>query len=142
MVCGLAIIGGLHTSAQNYGGMSSTSASWGNSGYVNNYYYGSQSAFQTDDNMFNYGETATQNMGSTSAYTYSSGTISTAASNIVAGSTLLGYEEETAYGPSRGRTGWAPPVTAPIGDGLWVLLLLAIGYGGYMYRKRGLRIKD
>lgn len=133
------MLGGLYVSAQNFGSVS-TSASWGNNGYVNDYYYGEQTAFQLDDNVFNYGSSATQDIGSTSSDLFGeSAYIRTAASSIVAGSTLMGYEmSQVSLRGGRGGGGIAPPVVAPIGDGwdvLLFLLLLAVGYGVCAYRK-------
>ncbi|MCQ2341011.1 MAG: hypothetical protein MJZ48_00925 [Paludibacteraceae bacterium] len=143
VLVGLAMLGGLSVSAQSFGSMSSTSATWGNSGYVNDYYYGEQSAFQTDDNMFNYGNSFVQDMGSTSSDMFAvSSRMRTAASSLVAGSTLMGYEESQVRA-SRGG-GIAPPTVAPIGDGwdvLLFLMLLAIGYGVYVYKQKNQVVK-
>lgn len=139
VLAGLAMFGGLYVSAQSFGSMSSTSAAWGSSGYVNDYYYGEQSAFQTDDNMFNYGNSFVQDMGSTSSDMFSvSSRMRTAASSLVAGSTLMGYESTKTNGKTN-NSGIAPPTVAPIGDGWDVvlfLMLLAVGYGVYVYKQK------
>lgn len=138
VLAGLAMFGGLSVSAQSFGSMSSTSASWGSSGYVNDYYYGEQSAFQTDDNMFNYGNSFVQDMGSTSSDMFSvSSRMRTAASSLVAGSTLMGYENSLFDNDMPVVPG--VPGIAPIGDGWDVLLflvLLAVGYGVYVYKQK------
>lgn len=145
VLCGIIIIGSTYVSAQNSNTSMQSAASWGNSGYVNDYYYGEQSAFELDDNMFNYGSTATQNMGSTSSCDYSPGAISTAASNIVAGSTLAGYQAQTvARAASRGGRDhqWETDDSAPIGDGWDVMLLLclmAVAYGVRTYVRTRMR---
>jgi len=121
--------------AQNF----SSATSWGNNGLANDYYYGDQSAFQLDDNMFTYGSTATQNMTSTS-YSYgAAATFETAASYIESGTTLADFtmaraNGRTAHGGDDHR--WETDDEAPIGDGLWILLLLAVGYGVFVYRRR------
>lgn len=134
---GLLLIGG--TSTVSAYGYATCSSSWGDNSYVHNYYYGEQKAFHQDENIFNYGSTATWDMYSTSAETYTSDIFYTAASNILVGSTLLGYEEDYVEGRTGMRkSGWAPPVSAPIGDGwdvMLFLLILAAGYGLVQWRK-------
>jgi len=125
-----------------YGYMSPSSNAWGNSSYVNDYYYGERKAFQQQENMFNYGATATWDMQSTSTEIYTAATFSTAASNITAGMTLADYNED--YVERRTgirKNGWAPPTTAPIGDGwdvILFLLALAAGYGIIVYKQHKL----
>lgn len=138
VLVGLAMFGGLYVSAQSFSNMSSTSAAWGNSGYVNDYYYGEHSAFQADDNMFNYGSSPMQDMGSTSSDIFAvSSRMRTAASSLVAGSTLMGYENSLFDNDMSVVPG--VPEIAPIGDGWDVvlfLMLLAVGYGVYIYKQK------
>jgi len=134
VVCVLLLLGGTDAFAQRFG----SSSSWGNNGLANDYYYGDRSAFQMDDNMFTYGSTATQNMASTSSAYNPAATFETAASHIVAGSTLADFQAAQIRKADKGN-GWAPPVAAPIGDGwdvMLFMLLLAVGYGVYVYRRR------
>ncbi len=129
------MLGTLYVSAQDYGGVANTSATWGNSGYVNDYYYGEQNAFQQDENMFNYGSTPVQDMRSTSSAGFGGGTFYVAARNIEPGSTLASYSNEKTNGGNKG--GWAPPVSAPIGDGwdVYVLMLSLAGVAALCRRR-------
>jgi len=131
VVCGLLVLGGANIFAQSF----SSASSWGNNGLANDYYYGDQDPFQLDDNMFTYGSTATQDMYSTSSAYGPAATFETAASNIVAGTTLADFQAAQMRKAGKGN-GWAPPTVAPIGDGwdvMLFLLLLAVGYGVYVF---------
>ncbi|MCQ2311111.1 MAG: hypothetical protein MJZ64_05110 [Paludibacteraceae bacterium] len=131
-----ALINCLAAPAQNYGSTSSQSPSWGNNGYVNDYYYGEQTAFQQDENMFNYGSTPVQDMNTTSSEVFrGGGTYNVAARNIEPGSTLASYSNEKTNGGNKG--GWAPPVSAPIGDGwdVYAFLLLLAGVVAFCRRR-------
>lgn len=123
-ICLVVCVGAL-LPTYTYGIGLSLNSSWGQSGSVSDFYYGEQQYFQTDDNMFSHGESFVQDMGSTSCVelgNLSSGQFYTAASVITPGTTIDGYQRK-AMARSFGN-GWAPPVSAPIGDGWDVYVLL------------------
>jgi len=140
VICGLLLMGGVGLMPM-YGYMSYHNRTWGDNGYVHDYYYGERAHFQQDDNMFNYGSTATWDMYSTSTDVYTAASFATCASNIVAGSTLDEYQYDYVAkrtGRTLGGTGWQPPTAAPIGDGwdvMLFLLMLAGGVGFARYKK-------
>ncbi|MCQ2342281.1 MAG: hypothetical protein MJZ75_02130 [Paludibacteraceae bacterium] len=143
-ICLMVCAGGL-LPTHAYGIDLSNSASWGQAGYVSDYYSGDeqQNCFQMEDNMFNYGETFVQDMGSTSAMTFGEegeGQFSTVAESIDAGSTVEEYQYKT-QARRIGKNGghWEPPTEpVPVGDGWDVYLLmttLAAVAGFFRWRK-------
>lgn len=138
---------GIFVPIQTYGIEWSNSVSWGETGYVSDYYNGGaqQNSFQIEDNIFNYGETFVQNMSSTAAMDFGEegeGQFSTVAESLDAGFTVEDYQYKAMARRGVGKNqGWAPPDfdNIPIGDGWDVLLflvLLAVGYGVYVCKQR------
>jgi len=126
-----------------YFGMNDTGKSWGNNSVADNYYYGESQPFGGSDvELFTGTPSAFRAMTSTSSLGYKPGVINIAADGIVAGSTVTDFlNDGDRNGGTHGQEGhqWETDDEAPIGDGwdvMLLLVLLAVGYGVYKYRKR------